>query len=713
MAYIPRLEENNQILGNMRTSPYYSDSYVGRWYYVMPNCCAYAYGRFHEIMGTKEDPAGCSLDGLGDAETWFQNVKGYVKGSTPKIGSVLCLGNGPYSGWGHVAIVEEIDSDGSIVTSESGYNAYYFKTKKRYPPYYNSEGYDFHGFIYNPNVSGNTSDPRTEFVKLASDHLGESGYAWVQAKTKVGNQPWGVALMCALAEEAKYAGFIMPKYTPSVEKFYQEMISVYHGNIIPGGEDVLPEVGDFAFISVKTESRGKTKTATSIHLVTSVEDGSISTIEATKYGSSKNEVKLYERTPKFFNFYIRPNWKVVEGVLNYQLVGGVLYTSKSTRADAALREVCYISNSTSKPLINRGNNKNLLRLSVINYTGVLASLVSSFGVQQTSGNDNIDGIYPPVAREIVSYLINHGLNTAGAIGIIANIQAESSFRIDAVEQGYPYEGRGICQWSFGRREQLIAKVPDWKTNLTGQLDFLWGELTTTYNSTVLQPIMSVPNTLEGAKQAADIFVRRFEIPGGVEEATLRRQANAEEFWKSVVVVNIVSPTVDAATDLRNSLNQISSSGERFNIPASVEQTGVIGDYTAYNYINWAYKQRTVYDKWVEKGKQHSNCVATLGGYYLIACATTFGTIGDMLKFVFTDGTSINCIMADAKSPNDSNITTWGHIKSGKVSVIEWEAHGFSGSSIVDNVMPQLVDGLKSMGTLGKTVVTVYNYGSYL
>lgn len=120
------------------------------------NCTTYAWCRFHEIMGSLTDRPGFWTP-TNNAEDWYNTVKGYEKGTTPKLGAILCLRDGNFSGWGHVAIVEEIKENGDIVTSEGGFNAYTFEIKTRpksqnYVPY---GGYGFQGFIYCPiNFSG-------------------------------------------------------------------------------------------------------------------------------------------------------------------------------------------------------------------------------------------------------------------------------------------------------------------------------------------------------------------------------------------------------------------------------------------------------------------------------------------------------------------------------------------------------------------------------
>lgn len=152
-TFEPRLADSG-ILG----SPYYYS--LNPFYnagYGLPNCTCYAWGRFWEESddGSYSNPPTLST---GNAEDWFANTAdGYNRGSTPQLGAVLCLADGPYSGDGHVAIVEQINPDGSIVTSNSAYGGQFFYTETLQPPdYLPVAGYVFQGFIYNPNASGNS-----------------------------------------------------------------------------------------------------------------------------------------------------------------------------------------------------------------------------------------------------------------------------------------------------------------------------------------------------------------------------------------------------------------------------------------------------------------------------------------------------------------------------------------------------------------------------
>lgn len=156
-------------------NPYYLSGYG------LPNCTCYAWGRFAEIMGSA--PALS----LRNAENWWSHNDGYPRGQTPKVGAVICWRKGvageSSDGAGHVAVVEQINSDGSIVTSESGWNSstlWWRKTRSNSTGRWGqSSAYTFQGFIYNPalEVTQDTSNAKK---------------IWDYLLAKIGN-PYGVA----------------------------------------------------------------------------------------------------------------------------------------------------------------------------------------------------------------------------------------------------------------------------------------------------------------------------------------------------------------------------------------------------------------------------------------------------------------------------------------------------------------------------------------
>lgn len=147
---------------------------------VLDNCVGYANGRFNEVWN---DP---NLEGIVkpfhvqlvcNAENFIESAKrqGLKISSTPVVGGIMVwqkgstLGGG--DGAGHVAVVERVYDDGTILTSESGWASWAFKTVRRD----NSNGrwgqnsyYKFRGCIINPEVKNEI----TPAPKLDVDGIG-------------------------------------------------------------------------------------------------------------------------------------------------------------------------------------------------------------------------------------------------------------------------------------------------------------------------------------------------------------------------------------------------------------------------------------------------------------------------------------------------------------------------------------------------------------
>lgn len=178
---------------------------------VLCNCVGYANGRYNEIIN---DP---NLTGTAikfryqlvcNAENFIESAKkqGLKISSTPVEGGIMVwqkgntLGGG--DGAGHVAVVEEVYNDGSILTSESGYGAWAFKTIRRN----NANGrwgqaaaYKFRGCIINPGVSNPKVVPAP---KLTVDGIG--GAATVKAMQRFFGTTQDGVISGQLKTQAKY-----------------------------------------------------------------------------------------------------------------------------------------------------------------------------------------------------------------------------------------------------------------------------------------------------------------------------------------------------------------------------------------------------------------------------------------------------------------------------------------------------------------------------
>ena len=144
------------------------------------NCVFYALGRFAELWGIWLKST--------DAENFAAAAKsmGLTFSRTPQPGAIACWAKGKVGvssdGAGHVAVVEQIAADGSIVTSESGWSAskpFWTQTRKDDGNWGQAATYTFQGFILPPE-----REEETEVIPAGTIKKGDSGAAvkWMQTK---------------------------------------------------------------------------------------------------------------------------------------------------------------------------------------------------------------------------------------------------------------------------------------------------------------------------------------------------------------------------------------------------------------------------------------------------------------------------------------------------------------------------------------------------
>lgn len=259
----------------------------------------------------------------------------------------------------------------------------------------------------------------------------------------------------------------------------------------------------------------------------------------TGQGSPPN----YYHSPYVFQGFIyNPNAGTSTGT--FGMVGGDLYDELNDEDDAIMREVAYMTghNPTTEVM------QQTVRLSVINYTTALNAFFK--GAIATPGTSGATGegvtfdtsILGPVPTQVIQALTAEGTTVAGAIGVCANMFYESRFQPGVIEGGYTEAtgGLGLCQWTNtprgaanGRATNMKNFVgPNWRTDVGGQCRFLVHELTTIYTS-VWAVLTTAPNSDAGAQQAADIFLRKFEIPKNMDYNSRIRRAKASEFWSQI------------------------------------------------------------------------------------------------------------------------------------------------------------------------------------
>ena len=143
------------------------------------NCVFYAVGRYAEITGIWLPST--------NAENFINEAKklGLTVSDKPQLGSIAVWAKGKVGdgsdGAGHVAIVEIINQTGSIVTSESGWNAkqeFWTQTRKPDGNWGQSAAYRFLGFILPPVpvIRVLRKGDKGEQVKRMQTALADRGY---------------------------------------------------------------------------------------------------------------------------------------------------------------------------------------------------------------------------------------------------------------------------------------------------------------------------------------------------------------------------------------------------------------------------------------------------------------------------------------------------------------------------------------------------------
>ena len=221
--FTPRLTSS----GMWQSKYWYSDNPFEASGYGLPNCTAYAYGRIYELTGSK--PTYLSLGNAGD---WFGHNQTEGKcecGYVPRLGAIACWSE-PGKG-GHVAVVEQINADGSFVISQSGYQ----RPLSSYPPDMSKyfwtntcdgetkkaswmDTYVFQGFIYCPNLSTPT---------YPTDWISKNAYltrSEMQHNAKLvwqffGSRGWSLNAVCAMLGNMETESTINPGIWESLSAY--------------------------------------------------------------------------------------------------------------------------------------------------------------------------------------------------------------------------------------------------------------------------------------------------------------------------------------------------------------------------------------------------------------------------------------------------------------------------------------------------------------
>ncbi len=196
------------------------------------------------------------------------------------------------------------------------------------------------------------------------------------------------------------------------------------------------------------------------------------------------------------------------------------------------------------------DSTNAFLVSVTNNFDKIASYLTEISTAYKNGDENaskkILGIEGGVVEtrtktvitgdttqdQIFNYLKNEGFNNAAIAGILANMEYESGFKTTVYGDGGT--SYGLCQWHSGRftnlRNYCSNNGLDY-TSVEGQMSYLMYELKNSYPG-VYNYIKNVPNTKQGAYDAAYKWTVSFEIPANKESSGAKRGNTAQsKYWE--------------------------------------------------------------------------------------------------------------------------------------------------------------------------------------
>lgn len=171
------------------------------------------------------------------------------------------------------------------------------------------------------------------------------------------------------------------------------------------------------------------------------------------------------------------------------------------------------------------------------FKGAFKQVIRVFGnfgegvLDDVTGGRSGKGLASEGVEDMTKYLIDNGVSTVAALGIMGNLGGESAYDPTAYnpnDNGGP--SGGLAQWhdtdfnGNGRFSALKrfaeARGTDWTDRKT-QLDFLLYELKTGYKD-----VLDAMNNASSVEEAVEIFLRGFEKPENPEGVLQERINNA-------------------------------------------------------------------------------------------------------------------------------------------------------------------------------------------
>lgn len=417
------------------------------------------------------------------------------------------------------------------------------------------------------------------------------------------------------------------------------------GTWIPGpyktGKKVKPQPGDLILYNDKSshvtyKSDGSVKAWHGYHvgIVYKVTSTSVITMEGNVSGGRAQKIS-HKLDAHSIGGYARPKWGTLSTTGTTTNTGGSavadgpLYKTENDRHDMTLREIGYLDANGKLTKTNTG-----IKVALINYTSLLGDLYKLFpkntyggktvNLEKLKGNEKI----------VVNYLLGQGIDLAGACGIAGNIKVDSNYN----PATHDSNAWGICKWTGNAAAQMriSAGQTSWATNLSGQLDFLMGDLQDNYAS-LLKELRTLPNTTAGVNSAAEKFSKTYKKIS----KTATRVTTAKSIFSNILIT--------AATQVGTK----QTSGTCTVIDVSKKPQKALS--ACYTYFDVNRADSSTIKQWEQSGKSTSYGFCTMGGKYIVAHSTDYNIkVGSSIDLIVSGVGTIHCIVGgafnDVKTP---------------------------------------------------------------
>lgn len=328
---------------------------------------------------------------------------------------------------------------------------------------------------------------------------------------------------------------------------------------------------------------------------------------------------------------------------------------------------------------------------------MLAMVIPTFSFAEASAVDNKNAVYTFLTDEI-------GFNSAAACGIMANIEHESNFNPQTVirdSNGRP--SGGLCMWNgsrFRNLQNFCSSRGLGSLTVNGQLSFLKKELSQNGFKHIFNYLKKVPDTAQGAYNAAYYWCYYFEIPANRSSKSVSRGNLAKNgYWakygkKKTPALKLTSPQNGKTLDIDSSVSLKLSGGSPSAVSYSLSLKKK-GEKKALKTVKLSAKQKSY--KLGLKG-------LSAGKYTLSAAAKSENgkTLGSQSSIGFT----VKCLSHSLKSSvakkptqNKNGVLTHTCVKCGAVT--KEVIPSFSALEFADETISSL-----KVSSAGKNSVTL-------